>query len=91
MLAATRTATDKKYDSEIARLRVIVGQRRSQLDSTLVAVLERNLEVIDGAIAQCRDALRKDPNSRFLIESLNDALDTKVRLLRMAATLPSKA
>jgi hypothetical protein len=68
-----------------------VNKRRSQLDSTTVAVIEHNLKVIDDAISQCKQALRKDPNSRFLIESLNDALDTKVQLLRTAATLPSKA
>jgi hypothetical protein len=47
------------------------------------------LQVIDDAITQCKRALQKGPASRFLIESLNDAFDTKVQLLRTAATLPS--
>ena len=90
-LVADRPSAQQTYDTEIARLRVVVERRRSQLDSTTVAVLEHNLKVIDDAIRQCRAALLKDPGSQFLMESLNDALDNKVQLLRTAATLPSKA
>lgn len=88
---SSRLSPQQTYDQEITRLRAIVNQRRPQLDSATLAVLEHNLKVIDDAIAQCREALRKDPNSRFLIESLNDAFDTKVQLLRVAASLPSRA
>lgn len=87
----SRLSPQQTYDQEISRLRAIVNQRRPQLDSATVAVIEHNLKVIDDAIAQCREALRKDPNSRFLIESLNDAFDTKVKILRAAASLPSRA
>jgi len=89
--SGNKLSPQQTYDQEIARLRSIVNQRRPQLDSATVAVIEHNLRVIDDAIAQCREALRKDPNSRFLIESLNDAFDTKVQLLRAAASLPSRA
>lgn len=87
----TKLSPQQTYDQEITRLRAIVNQRRPQLDSATVAVIEHNLKVIDDAITQCKEALRKDPNSRFLIESLNDAFDTKVQLLRAAASLPSRA
>jgi len=90
-LVSDRPSAEQTYDVEIARLRVIVDGRRSQLDSATVAVIEHNLKVIDNAIRQCKLALRKDPGSRFLMESLNDALDSKVQLLRTAAMLPSKA
>jgi hypothetical protein len=33
----------------------------------------------------------KDPASRFLMQSLNEALDTKIQLLRTAAALPARA
>jgi hypothetical protein len=82
---------EQKYDAEIARLRTIVAQRRSMLDTATVSILDRNLKIIDDAIAQCRMALRKDPASRFLMQSLNDALDSKIQLLRSAAALPSRA
>jgi len=90
-LVSDRPSPQQTYDTEIARLRVVVERRRPQLDSVTIAVIERNLKVIDDAIRQCKLALRKDPGSQFLMESLNDALDNKVQLLRTAAMLPSKA
>jgi len=89
-LVANKTSAEQTYDAEINRLRTIVVRRRSVLDSATVVVIERNLKVIDDAIAQCRAALRKDPASQFLMESLNEALDTKVQLLRTAARLPAR-
>jgi hypothetical protein len=88
--ASSRPSVEQTYDREIARLRLVLNRRRNDLDSATVAVVEHNLQVIDDAIAQCKQALRKDPASRFLIESLNDALDTKIQLLRTAAMLPSR-
>ena len=90
-LVSDRPSMEQTYNSEITRLREIVNQRASQLDPATVEVLEKNLKVIDDAIVQCKDALRSDPKSRFLIESLNDALESKVVLLRKAASLPTKA
>ena len=88
-LASSKPSAEQTYAVEITRLRGVLNRRRPQLDSSTVAIVEHNLHVIDDAITQCRRALQKDPASRFLIESLNDALDTKVQLLRTAATLPS--
>jgi hypothetical protein len=90
-VVAVANKAEKPYDAEIARLRTIVAQRRSTLDTATINVIDRNLKIIDDAIAQCRMALRKDPASRFLMQSLTDALDTKVQLLRTAASLPSRA
>lgn len=87
-LIANRPSAQHTYETEIANLRLVLDRRRPQLDSATVAVVERNLKVIDVAIAQCKQALRKDPGSRFLLESLNDAMDNKVQLLRTAAALP---
>ena len=89
-LVANRPSAEATYDAEIKGLRAIIAQRRSSLDTATIGVIERNLKVIDEAIAQCKQALAKDPASRFLIESLNDALDTKVHLLRTAAMLPAR-
>ncbi len=86
---ATPAAIEKSYDGEIAGLRTIISQRHGQLDTATVAVLERNLAVIDSAIAQCKTALAKDPNSRFLMQSLSQSLDVKVQLMRITAGLPS--
>lgn len=89
-LVSTKRSAEEVYDNEIARLRTIVERRRTQLDPVTVSVIERNLKVIDEAIAQCKEALGKDPASRFLLESLNKALENKVELLRTAAMLPSR-
>jgi hypothetical protein len=81
---------EQVYDQEIARLNAIVRDQRSQLDTATVAVIERNLRIIDRAIAQSRAALAKDPGSRFLNDQLNSALDQKVELLRTVALLPTR-
>lgn len=78
------------YDREIARLQLLVNQRRNQLDPATVAVIEKNLLVIDTAIAECKKAIARDPASEFLIEALNQSLRTKVELMRTAALLPSR-
>lgn len=84
---ATLTAD---YDREISRLRGLIELRRNQLDPVTVAIIEKNLQVIDTAIAECKKAIVRDPASRFLIESLNQSLQTKVELMRTAALLPSR-
>jgi hypothetical protein len=89
LASATPQAVEASYDAEITGLRAIIAQRRPKLDSATVALLDRNLAVIDTAIAQCKAALAKDPDSRFLMSALNQSLDTKVQVLRTTAALPS--
>lgn len=88
--ASNEPTAEQTYGAEIASLLAVYDKKQSELDTTTVAVLQKNLKIIDDAIAQCRLALRKDPASRFLMQSLNDALDTKVQLLRTATMLPSR-
>jgi len=88
MQATNRLVAD--YDREIRKLRVLIDQRRNQIDPVTVAVIEKNLQVIDAAIAECKKAIARDPASRFLIESLNQSLQAKVELMRTAALLPSR-
>jgi hypothetical protein len=90
LASATPSTVEATYDAEILRLRAIVNARRTQLDTATIAVIEKNLKVIDDAIAQCKAALARDPASRYLMESLNQSLDIKVQLLRTAASLPAR-
>jgi hypothetical protein len=76
------------YDRAIASLRTAVRERRADLDSGTVAVLERNLRIIDEAIRQSREALLTTPANPMLERALTKALDRKVELLRTAAQLP---
>ena len=78
------------YDKEIRQLGALLESRRNQMDPATVAVIERNLQVIDAAITESRLAILRDPASRFLIESLNQSLQMKVELMRTAAMLPSR-
>jgi hypothetical protein len=88
-LASRGQSPEAVYGREIEMLQNIVKQRKTQLDSSTVAVIQRNLEIIDAAIAQSRAALASDPASRMLGQQLTHALDKKVELLRTAAMLPA--
>ena len=82
---------ERTYDAEIGALRGILSQRRSELDPKTLAVLEKNLKVIDDAIAQSRQALQRDPANAGLGDQLAGTLDQKLQLLRTAALLPPRA
>jgi len=87
--SSERAHSDVVYGREIEMLQNIVSRRRTQLDSSTVAIIERNLQIIDAAIAQSRAALARDPASQMLDQQLTHALDKKVELLRTAAMLPA--
>ena len=87
---ASSMSAEQLYDQEIARLQTIVRDRRSGLDTATIAVIQRNLGIIDSAIAQSRAALAADPGSRFLNDQLNSVLGQKVELLRTVALLPAR-
>ena len=78
------------YDREISRLRAILDSGRHKIDPATLSQLDRNLKLIDSAIVQCQEALQRDAASPFLIESLNNAYQTKVKLLRIAAAAASR-
>jgi anti-sigma factor RsiW len=79
------------YEGEIAKLRTVLDTRRGELDKTTIAVVEKNLRLIDQAISESKAALAADPASAFLAGRLNHAYDTKLQLLRSAALLPSRS
>jgi hypothetical protein len=83
------SSSDAIYGKQIELLQNVVQQRKAQLDPATVAIIERNLQIIDAAIEQSKAALRRDPASRMLSEQLTHALDKKVELLRTAAMLPA--
>jgi anti-sigma factor RsiW len=76
------------YDQEITRLRVILDQRRGDLDTATVTAVEKSLKAIDQAIIDARAALTGDASSSFLNEQLNRALEKKLGVLRRVALLP---
>jgi hypothetical protein len=89
-VVARKQSTQATYAQEIAGLHAIVEQRSTQLDPHTRAVIEHNLQVIDTAIAESRRALANDPHSAFLADQLDQALDTKLELMRTVALLPAR-
>ncbi len=73
---------------EIQTLQALLDQRRSTLDSATIAIVERNLRLIDTAIAESRAAFLRDPASQFLAAQLARSYNTKLTLLRATATMP---
>lgn len=84
-------SVERTYDAEIGALRGILVQRRGELDPKTLAVLEKNLKVIDNAIAESRKAIQHDPANTGLGDQLATTLDKKLQLLRTAALLPPRA
>ncbi|MBU6365837.1 MAG: hypothetical protein KJT01_06460 [Gemmatimonadetes bacterium] len=78
---------DSLYGREIAVLREAAEGTLGQLDSATVAVVRRNLAIIDQAIRESRAALAADPGSPFLQEQLDRAYGEKVALLRRLTLL----
>jgi hypothetical protein len=82
---------NSEYARDVAQLREIVSKRRTEFDSATIAVLERNLDLIDRAIAESRAALERDPASEFLADQLARAMTKKVAILRTVALLPARS
>jgi hypothetical protein len=85
-----KQSTEATYAEEITALHAIVEQRSAQLDPHTRAVIQHNLQVIDSAIAESRRALAQDPHSALLADQLDQALSTKMELLRTVALLPAR-
>lgn len=80
---------EQHYQNAIAKLeqaarldQTAAGQDPNALDAQTAAMLQKNLQVIDQAIAESRSALRSEPSSAPARDSLFDALRRKVALLQ---------
>ncbi len=91
LTVANRPTAEQTFDREIAELHNIVRDRRADLDSTTIAVIEKNLTVIDKAIAESKAALARNPASVFLADRLNHAYDSKLQVLRGVAKMAARS
>lgn len=78
------------YAPLIDRLDELVERRRDRLPPETRRVLERNLEIIDAAIAEAEAALAESPSSPGLIRALDRSYDRKIELLRRSARLTAR-
>jgi hypothetical protein len=72
---------------ELASLEAALLQARSRLDPNTVRILEKNLGVIERAIAESRLALEVDPGNEYLRQHLDRAYRDKVNFLREVALI----
>jgi len=78
---------DAAFDEAVTDLQQTLEAGRGRLDPETIRVLESNLEAIDRAITQCRDALLADPSSVYLNSYLGETRRRKLELLRRATAL----
>lgn len=84
---ATPVSFVTTYDAAVTELEHEFERRRADLDPETIIVVERNLDIIDGAIAEARRALAADPSSAFLNEHLAETMRRKMDLLRQATSI----
>jgi hypothetical protein len=73
---------EQHYQNAIAKLEEAAKTDNDAIDAPTAAMLQKNLQVIDQAIAESRAALRSEPQSVPARDSLFEALKRKVVLLQ---------
>lgn len=73
---------EQHYQSAIDKLQKAADLNDGTIDRQTAEVLQKNLQVINGAIAESRAALQTDPQSAPARESLFEALRQKVTILQ---------
>lgn len=89
--AGSTPAIEAGYITATADLLRALDAERGRLAPATVATLERNLAVIDAAIAESRAALAADPRNRDLEALLWASYRQKVALLQQASRLAERS
>ncbi|HUG41611.1 MAG TPA: zf-HC2 domain-containing protein [Longimicrobiales bacterium] len=85
--SASSVAFAASWEAAVAELETEFARRRPVLEPETILAVERNLALIDDAIAEARSALEADPSSGFLNGYVADAMRRKVDLLRRATRI----
>ena len=80
-------AAQQQFENAIAELEKVAKANQSALDSGTAATIEKNLGIIDQAIAENRAAVKVEPASVAARETLFEALRQKVSLLQDTISL----
>ncbi|MFQ5889807.1 MAG: anti-sigma factor family protein [Gemmatimonadota bacterium] len=86
-LISTSSSPAAAYEAAIRELELRLTVGKERLDPATVAIIEKSLATIDGAIEQARRALQADPANAYLNRHLSQAMARKVELLRRANAL----
>jgi hypothetical protein len=81
------TKAMNEFNQVIADLERLTAGRDSQLDPVLANTLKQNIQVIEAAIESSQTALLQNPGNELARESLFDAFDRKVTVLRATVNL----
>ena len=87
MQVALGSAAVQRYDHAVGDLSQVLEAGRQRLDPNTVRILERNLQLIDGAIAEAMQAVADDPASVYLQAHLAETMQRKLAVMRQAADL----
>jgi anti-sigma factor RsiW len=80
-------AAQQQFEKAIADLEKVARANTNALDPTTAAVIDKNLGIIDSAIAENRAAVKAEPGSVAARETLFEALRQKVSLLQDTVAL----
>ena len=80
-------SVDVAVDPIVAGLRKTLRDNSAQLNDSTVRILEKNLAIIDSAIAEARRALDADPSNNYLNHHLADVVRRRTELLRRVSAL----
>jgi anti-sigma factor RsiW len=84
-------AAEEDYSRASAALLAALQDRRSSLSTETMTSVEKNLEIIDQALAEVRDALRRDPDNpeltRMLAATHRKKVDVLQRVVKLTTTL----
>jgi anti-sigma factor RsiW len=78
---------EQLLQSGVAKLKEGLGTEDQALPAEMAGTLDRNLRILDQAIAESSDALQKEPQNVAARNSLFDALQRKISLLQDTITL----
>lgn len=79
-----------RWEEAVQDQEAVYRQMRSQIDTTTVRVLEKNLGLLDRSIDEIREARDEDPENPLWNNRLADNLRRKLRLLRWASSISTR-
>jgi len=87
--AAVELGADDQRAARVRELSLLLDEGRQELDPGTLRILEKNLAVIDRAIAESRGALAQDPSNPFLRDHLERAQGRRQTFLEDAVEAAS--
>jgi len=79
---------ESDYSAALTELSRALHRRRDRLSPETIEVVEKNLQIIDAAITEAREALDADPGNQYLLLAVASMYEEKVDLLQRLTHLP---